>query len=72
MSEAHKKHLTREELKEKALEWFKPAHANYLIEENAAPYNTSGDDEDGGGGSGSVAPSILLAMIPLLLIFFNN
>ena len=71
MSEAHKKHLTREELKEKALEWFKPAHANYLIEENMAPYNGSGGG-DGEGGAGSVAPSILLAMIPLLLIFFNN
>ena len=72
MGEAHKKHLTREELKEKALEWFKPAHANFLFEQDQ--YDGSGtNNTNGEGGVGSVAPSsILLLIIPLLLIFFTN
>ena len=71
MGEAHKRHLTREELKEKALEWFKPAQANFLGAQDQYG-NTSGDGEPGDGGAGSIVPSILLAIIPLLLIFFTN
>lgn len=59
VSEAKKKHLTREELREKALQWFQPGHA---------AFNTVDEDfmEDGSGdGTSRIAASIVMVLLPV-------
>ena len=62
MSQAHKKQLTRAELKEKALEWFQPAHANFLIEKD-----NSGDED----GAGAIVASVAMAFVPLVAMLLK-
>lgn len=72
VSEAHKKHLTKEELKEKALEWFQPAHANFVNEElESTTEGGSASEDDDDGGAGAIAASVVMAMIPLVAMLLK-
>ena len=71
MSEAHKKHLTREELKEKALEWFQPAQpaqANFLSDKEGGSGEATTVPSD---GAGAIAASVVMAMIPLVVMLLK-